>query len=531
MDTNVAEMAAAALTNAAQLASAANQVAGAAAPAVVCPLSPPWAIAIDVITLVCTLALRISLLSFIVGLLSRHTADLSFKKSAFVALLMSFIYGVLCISFQWKVVAVAVLAALFAGCLFCKWLFWMDMERSVYACFIFLVINGGLTALPILMLDRMAPGRATVSLSLARVVDNHVRAKAGDPALPPSKGFVEALGRMSISTNESPLMSMILSPLKTEQKLRDQIAAINQVATENARLVNELSGAGSEVRTRKEESEILRKQMGLQKKEGKNGTNTSGAARFVPKGIKGAIDGIGSVAGDEAAVVDALSAENSGQPGPGADAPAPALADESNVAPEDVPAEAAPAAAPEAATVAPPAPLPSNAAPVVIDSSSMNRWMTESGWANSNSPSAPAPEKGTAPSNMPVQASAKPVPPPPPAAAITAAARPAPVPLANPSTVSPAPAVRNPFAGLPDSEVTAWKNSMTGLVVTSIIHGRAGKNMAMVNGDFIYAGESVVVSNEGRNFTWKMMGITNQQTIWSPIISGKGQPGSLTTHF
>lgn len=196
---------------AAAAAAATNAVAGIAAPPV-CPLSPAWALTLDGILLVAIFLTRISLLSFVVRLISRHTADISFGKSVFVALCMTGIFGFLYVAPEWKPFATALFVSTVVGTLFCKFLFWIGFERSLYACLIYSIISGALADLPHRYLDIQLPGRATITLALAEIVDNRVRRRTEDPTLPASPSLHAALGRWSTSTNENVLSQFILGP-------------------------------------------------------------------------------------------------------------------------------------------------------------------------------------------------------------------------------------------------------------------------------------------------------------------------------
>jgi hypothetical protein len=202
--------------------------------------------------------LKALLMAIVVRLISRNEADVHRRntiKITAVVLVLAFLLntspsGVLGVYPFCMIVLVTTLLM--------KKVFWIGIEKALIAGIVFVFLSVSLTDYTNRGMDRLIPGRPTIGGVLADLLDARTRKQIGDDSLPPSRRFMPALLRMAAGAEtEGGIVHDLLSPFRTLQKAKTQIADIDQKARASASVVNMLSGAGTNVGSRAAEMQSL----------------------------------------------------------------------------------------------------------------------------------------------------------------------------------------------------------------------------------------------------------------------------------
>lgn len=200
---------------------------------------------------------KVPMLSGILTALSRREADARPRKCALAAALLGSAYF-LCNTAPEAVLSLrAFLLVALGGALLFRKLFWINLEKSFVSCLLYGCLSILMSSYMQRWVDRLVPDRITVGRAMAQSIDGHVRQNARDASLPPSTGVMPALLRLAMTPGSDGVADTLLSPLRTAQRAKAQIADISKAKSEEASIVNMLAGAGTNVGSRKEELAAL----------------------------------------------------------------------------------------------------------------------------------------------------------------------------------------------------------------------------------------------------------------------------------
>lgn len=217
------------------------------------------ALALDAVIVLALVAFKLFLFDRVLRLITRNAAHRSWRRVTLLMLAIGALYAVLNPSGQLleALKAIAVVA-LICG-LLTKKLCWIDLDKAMITSFVFCGLAVALDMGVAAGLDRLFHERKTINRTLAGLVDARARAVMHDETLPPSPTLTAALQRYSTLTGDedSGLVGAVLAPVRAGAKAQAKIREVNAIATEQAKLVNMLSGAGTNLTSRKDELKAL----------------------------------------------------------------------------------------------------------------------------------------------------------------------------------------------------------------------------------------------------------------------------------
>ena len=273
--------------------------------------SLPLALTLDALLLLLLAAGRYFLFVAILRLITRDTAHRSWKRMLTILVCIGALYAVLNTTGTLIDSAKAILTVSLLCGLLMKRLCWIDVDKALTVSFLYCILSAGIGAGLGLGLDRLIHERQTIDRVLAAKVDAYTRALTKVPDLPPSRGVFAAMQRYSASSEGSGgVVDTLLAPARAAQKAQKKIKEVNEIATEQAKLVNMLSGAGTNVTSRKDELKALH--------EGLTATPGADTAAAVP-------DIMTTTDAPPAAPAATVKAAEAAKPAPPTPPPAPAV--------------------------------------------------------------------------------------------------------------------------------------------------------------------------------------------------------------
>lgn len=220
--------------------------------------STPLAYTLDLSVAILLFAARVPLFIGILKLVSRREADVNLKKGTWATFLLIATYFLFNTTPEAVLSIRACLLVTLLGTVIGMKAFWVSLEHSFLSCLLFCCLSILLASTSHRGLDYLVPDRATIGRSLSQVIDARVRATAEDPTLPPSTGVMPAVLRLALTPGSNGFVDALLSPFRTAQTAKAQIADISRKKADEASIVNMLSGAGTNVLTRAAEMEALK---------------------------------------------------------------------------------------------------------------------------------------------------------------------------------------------------------------------------------------------------------------------------------
>jgi hypothetical protein len=217
----------------------------------------PQAFALDISLTLILFVVKVALLAGILTLVSRREADTRLKTCTLAAALLSGAYFLFNTNPEAVLSIRAFLVVTLVGTLLCMKVFSISLESSLFSCLLFCCLSILMSSYTQRWVDRLIPDRPTIGNTLAAAIDTRVRKTAGDASLPPSTGVMPAALRLALTPGSDGAVDALLAPLRSAQRAKAQIAVVSKQASEEASLVNMLSGAGTNVRGRAEELAAL----------------------------------------------------------------------------------------------------------------------------------------------------------------------------------------------------------------------------------------------------------------------------------
>ena len=221
--------------------------------------SLPVALVLDAVIVLALVAFKIFLFDRVLQLVTRNAAHRSWRRVTLLMLAIGALYAVLNPSGQFLDALKAIAAVGLICGLLTKKLCWIDLDKAMVTSFVFCGLAVALDMGVAAGLDRLIHERQTINRVLAGQVDARVRTIMKDETLPPSPTLTAALQRYSTLTGDedSGLVGAVLAPVRAGAKAQAKIREVNAIATEQAKLVNMLSGAGTNLTSRKDELKAL----------------------------------------------------------------------------------------------------------------------------------------------------------------------------------------------------------------------------------------------------------------------------------
>ena len=211
-------------------------------------------IAIDAVLLLACLVLKVFLLGGLAKFTSRGEAEIKPKPTVIATLVivaLTYLFtvspdGVFGIYFFFLVACIATLI--------CKKVFWIEIDKALITSFLFVFLSISLSDYSSRGMSLLIPTRTTIEGAFAGAIDNRTREKTGDDTMPASRRLLPAIGLYAADPSEDgkeSILDTFLTPIRMGQKAKRQIAEIDKVASEQASIVNMLSGAGTNVGDRR----------------------------------------------------------------------------------------------------------------------------------------------------------------------------------------------------------------------------------------------------------------------------------------
>ena len=221
--------------------------------------SLPVALILDAVIVLALVAIKIFLFDRVLRLITRNTAHRSWRRVTLLMLSIGALYAILNPSGQFLDALKAIAAVALICGLLTKKLCWIDLDKAMISSFVFCGLAVALDMGVAAGLDRLIHERQTINRTLAGLVDARARAVMHDETLPPSPTLTSALQRYSTlgGDEDSGVVGALLAPVRADAKAQAKIREVNAIATEQAKLVNMLSGAGTNLTSRKDELKAL----------------------------------------------------------------------------------------------------------------------------------------------------------------------------------------------------------------------------------------------------------------------------------
>jgi hypothetical protein len=135
------------------------------------------------------------------------------------------------------------------GTMLFRSLFKINIQKSFVSCLLYCFLSIMMDGFTTRLVDKVIPGRVSITRQLTTLVDARVRVATGNPALPPSTGLMPALVRASWNPNSSGFfrhfIETLFTPVRVGIQAKEQIAKINAIATERIALVESLPSGGA----------------------------------------------------------------------------------------------------------------------------------------------------------------------------------------------------------------------------------------------------------------------------------------------
>lgn len=247
------------------------------------PMPTVAELALDAALHLISFPLLVLLLALLIRTASRGLAEIRLKSTAWTTILvmtLAFLLntapdGVLGL---YQYAAIALISAIFI-----KRVFWIEIEHALVASLVFVFLSISLLDYARRGLDALIPERATITGTLANLVDERTRASTGDFEFPPSRRVLPAVLRsLNDPDPEAGLIADLMAPFRTLVKAKAQIADVDSKARDSASVVNMLSGAGTNVGDRASEMRVLEQSLAAQAAAGTLPPSSGGSPPAAP---------------------------------------------------------------------------------------------------------------------------------------------------------------------------------------------------------------------------------------------------------
>ncbi|HEY8240967.1 MAG TPA: hypothetical protein VIH35_05945 [Kiritimatiellia bacterium] len=222
----------------------------------------PWAVGLDVLVAVLAFLFKVFLLWITVSTISRGTAAFTAKGLLLTTLGLSVAYFCVNPMLQTENILIPLVIVVLIGSLVIKKAFWISFDRAFFASIIVCLLSVAVGDRARHNLDTIYPTRATLNMASASAIDEYARINSGETILPPSMGTLNAMVRLTVTTNTEGIVGTTLSFLRAGLEAKEQVERLRRQAEMEARIANILAGGGNKVANRAQEMQALKQFFG-----------------------------------------------------------------------------------------------------------------------------------------------------------------------------------------------------------------------------------------------------------------------------